>query len=391
MAARALKTLLMMPLIVNALERLDDSSMSDVVAQEGVILRSEFEINIDSVQYFDEDDLGSITMSDVNIATRSQQVIDVDVVSGAVQSDRENRHGIRFSNQKLSMDMTVDAIKVNGKTLGGFGVRHMDTGGVDPLVVDVWAGGYDLNGNNIADESGFTVDVSIPKETSYSLYYTDDGSELSMTIDHCAGYSGGVCSAGGIKFSGITFDVVEDGLRLGIPEINGGRINSTNFKLNESVINDIALKNFTIPSGGYITLGAPDIQGQSAINIDAYFASGSGFDFVYYDTDEQEFNANISFNALASDVGNAQTNYFHIKDASLNVGSGNNKGIKIALGNEIAGTGGVRGSLSIDDIMLRRTTPPALGTVADSASPVLGSIKMNLEVLPGSYLEVMGH
>ena len=47
MAARALTTLLMMPLMVNALEKLDDSSMSNVVAQEGVRLISEFEAVLD--------------------------------------------------------------------------------------------------------------------------------------------------------------------------------------------------------------------------------------------------------------------------------------------------------------------------------------------------------
>ena len=72
----------------------------------------------------------------------------------------------------------------------------------------------------------------------------------------------------------------------------------------------ITLKNFTIPTGGYITLGAPDTLGESAINFDAYFAAGTGFDFIYYDTDAQELNATVSFNALASDSGNAATNYF---------------------------------------------------------------------------------
>lgn len=383
MAARALKTLLMMPLMVNALERLDDSSMSDVVAQEGVILRSEYEIQIDSVQYFDEDDFGSITMSDVNIATRDQLVVDLDVVTGDVGSDRQGRSGVRFTNRALPIDMSVGAIKVNGKTLGGAGVRNLNTGGVDPLVVDVWAGGYDLNNNNLTDESGFTVDVTIPKETSYDLYYTDDGSELSMTIDHCSGYSGNTCVAGGIKFSGITFDVTDSGLRMGIPEIAGGQINIRNFKLNESVFNDITLKNFTIPTGGHINLGAPDALGKSAINFDAYFAAGSGFDFIYYDTDDQQFDATVSFNALASDAGNAATNYFSIKDGSINVASGSDKGIKIALGDSVANTGGVRGSMSIDDIMLKPNTA--------ASAPVLGSLKMNLEVLPGSYLEIMGH
>ena len=383
MAARALTTLLMVPLMASALERLDDSSMSDVVAQEGVVLRSEFEFEIDAIQYFDEDNFGNITMSNVNVATRDQLVVDLDVVQGDIGSDRDGRSGIRFTNRALPIDLSVDAVKVNGKTLGGFGMRNLDTGGIDPLVVDVWAGGYDLNNNNLADESGFTVDVTIPKETSYDLYYTDDGSELSMTVDHCSSYSGNTCTAGGLKFSGITFDVTDEGLRMGIPEVAGGQVNIRNYKLNESVINDITLKNFTIPTGGYLTLGAPDVLGDSAINFDAYFAAGSGFDFIYFDTDEQEFNATVSFNALASDAGNAATNYFYIKDGSINVESGSDKGIKIALGDSIAGTGGVRGSMSIDDIMLKASNA--------SAAPVLGSLKMNLEILPGSYLEVMGH
>jgi hypothetical protein len=383
MAARALTTLLMVPLMASALERLDDSSMSDVVAQEGVVLRSEFEIQIDAIQYFDEDNFGNITMSNVNVATRDQLVVDLDVVQGDIGGDREGRSGIRFTNKALPVDLSVDAVKVNGKTLGGFGMRNLETGGIAPLVVDVWAGGYDLNENNLADESGFTVDVTIPKETSYDLYYTDDGSELSMTIDHCSSYSGNTCTAGGLKFSGITFDVTDEGLRMGIPEVAGGQVNIRNYKLNESVINDITLKNFTIPTGGYLILGAPDVLGESAINFDAYFAAGSGFDFIYYDTDDQQFNATVSFNALASDAGNAATNYFYIKDGSINVESGSDKGIKIALGDSVAGTGGVRGSMSIDDIMLKATNA--------TAAPVLGSLKVNLEILPGSYLEVMGH
>ncbi len=387
MAARALTTLLMMPLMANALERLDDTSMSDVVAQEGVVLRSEYEIQIDSLQYFDEDDLGNITMTDVNVATREQVVIDVDVVSGTIGSDREGRNGVRFSNRELPIDVSVESININGKSLGGGGMRNLVTGGIDPLVVDVWAGGFDLNANNLADESGFTVDVTIPKETSYDLYYTDDGSELSMTIDHCSSFSGNTCTAGGIKFSGITFDVTSEGLRIGVPEVAGGQINIRNFKINESVINDITLKNFTIPSGGYVTLGAPDTLGESAINFDAYFAAGTGFDFIYFDTDDQQLNANVSFNALASDAGSAATNYFSVTDSSINVlspkdSSGNDQGLQIALGDTSTNTGGIRGSMSLNDIMLKPNNA--------ASAPVLGSVKVNLEVLPGSYLEVMG-
>lgn len=382
MAARALTSLLMMPLMVSALERLDDSSMSDVVAQDGVVLRSEYEMQIDSLQYFDEDDHGSITMSDVNVATRSQQVIDVDIVQGS--GDRIGRNGIRFTNRDLPIDISVDSVKVNGKSLGGIGMRHLDTGGITPLIVDLWAGGYDLNDNGLADESGFTLDVIVPKETSYDLYYMDDGTELSMTVDYCSSYSGSVCTAGGITFSGITFDVTDKGLRIGIPEVAGGQVNIRNFKINESVINDLTLKNFTIPAGGYLNLGAPDVAGESAINFDAYFAAGSGFDLVYYgslDADRQELNTTVSFNSLPSDVG--VSDYFSITDSSINVLSGEDRGIVVALGDAVNNTGGVRGSLSLNDILMK--------TSSATSAPVLGSMTVNLEVLPGSYLEVMGH
>ncbi len=384
MAARALTTLLMMPLIVNALERMDDSGMSNVVAQEGVILRSEYEIKIDDIQYFDEDDYGTISMTDVNIATRAQQVIDIDIVSGT--NDRLGRNGIRFSNQELPIDFSVDIMRINGKSIGGFGMQNLTMGGVSPLVVDLWAGGYDLNDNGLADESGFTLDIIIPKESSYDLYYDDDGTRLSMTVDHCSLYSGSTCTAGGLVVKGMTFDVTAEGLRVGVPQVESGQINIRNFKINESVINDITLKNFTIPSGGYITLGAPDFAGQSAINFDAYLASGSGFDFQFFDSsdsDVQELNATISFTALSADAGNAATNYFYAKDSSINISSGDDKGILIALGNTVSGTGGIRGSVSANDIVLK--------PINASTAPVLGSIKMNLEVLPGSYLEVMGH
>jgi len=384
MAARALTTLLMMPLMANALERLDDSGMSNVVAQEGVILRSEYEIKIDDIQYFDEDNYGTISMTDVNIATRAQQVIDVDIVSGT--NDRLGRNGIRFSNQELPIDFSVDIMRINGKSIGGFGMRNLTMGGVEPLVVDLWAGGYDLNNNNLADESGFTLDITIPKETSYDLYYNDDGTQLTMTIDHCSAYTGATCTAGGLSVKGMTFDVTDEGLRMGVPQIESGQINIKNFKINDSVINDITLKNFTIPSGGYINLGAPNIAGASAIEFDTYLASGTGFDFQFFDSsdsDVQELNANISFTALTSDAGNSATNYFYAKDSSINIQSGSDNGILVALGDASAGTGGLRGSVSAKDIVLK--------PVNALSAPVLGSIKMNLEVLPGSYLEVMGH
>lgn len=379
MAARVLLLFLLLPFSVHSLQSMNDVDMSDVVAQEGVVLRSEYEVKIDDVQYFDEDDYGTISMTDVNIATREQQVIDIDIVSGS--GDRAGRNGIRFSNKELPIDFSVDIVRVNGKSLGGLGMNNLTMGGVTPLIVDLWAGGYDLNNNgDSADESGFTLDITIPKESSYDLYYDDDGTRLSMTVDHCSAYSSGVCTDGGLEVKGMTFDVTAKGLRMGVPQIESGQINIRNFKINESVINDITLKNFTIPAGGYINLGAPDVDGESAINFDAYLASGSGFDFQFFDSsdsDVQELNAGIAFTALPGDT------YFQIEKGSINVESGSDNGIYIALGDSSTMQGGVRGSISANDIMMK--------PVNAASAPVLGSVKVNLDIRPGSYLEVMGH
>ena len=90
---------------------------------------------------------------------------------------------------------------------------------------------------------------------------------------------------------------------------------------------------------------------------------------------------------MASDAGSAATNYFSVTDSSINVlspkdSSGNDQGLQIALGDTSTNTGGIRGSMSLNDIMLKPNNA--------ASAPVLGSVKVNLEVLPGSYLEVMG-
>lgn len=390
-------SLIVYPLMGHSLERLDDVLMSNVVAQEGVRLRAEYEVAIDSIQFFDEDNHGTISMTDVNIATRTQQVIDVDVITGKAAADsltnidRAGRNGVRFTNKELPIDFSVDIVRINGKSIGGFGMTDLTVGGdsADPLIVDVWAGGYkapvfDGGGSEldyVADESGFTIDVKVPKKSSYNLYYDDDGTRLGMTVDYCADRTetASACSVGGLNIKGLTFDVTNKGLRLGIPEVTG-QVNIKNFKINESSINEITLNNFNIAPGGYINLGAPNGADQSSIEFDIYIASGTGFDFQFFDTsddDVQQMNATIGFNALASDASAPASNFFHIKDSSINIGNGANEGLRIDLGS-------VRGSISASDITLKPVT-------ATGAMPTLGGVKMNLQLMANSYVEVMGH
>lgn len=398
MAARLATALWMLPLIAHGLEGLDDQAMSDIVAQDGVVLRSEYDVSIDSIQYFDDDSGGVVSLQNARIATHAQQVIDVEIVS-ETSGPRAGRSGIRLTTDELPFEFTIDDARINGRSIGRFGLTDFTTGGVSPIVTNIWAGGYDANGNNTADESGFTVDVSIPKESSYQTYYEDDGTRLSATVDYCASTSGGVCASGGLNLQGLTVDVVgasgidKSGVRVGVPTIQNGVVNIRNFQIGSAAgsdqINDISFQNINVPEGGYVILSSPDTAGEVAINLDAYIAPGTSFDYVFFDTsdsDVQRVSASVAFGALPSDSGNSATNYFFARDLSVNVledEPGRNHGIKVDIGR--AGSvnpTGIRGSINMTDISLR---PDSV-----SSAPVLGSARVNLEILPGSYVEVLG-
>lgn len=392
MAFRAFIIFILLPLSAHALQSMNDNDMSTVVAQDGVRLLSEYEVRVDSVQYFDDENTdtvvqdggGSVVFSTVNIATRALQVIDFDIIKGTSANGREGRNGIRFTNEELPIDFTVGKVAINGLSLGSFGITDFTTGGsaLNPvqITVDLWAGGYDSDNDVLTHESGLTIDMSIPKESSFNTYYEDDGSRLSMTVDYCSGTDSSGCVDGGLNLRGLTVDVIAEGLRLGIPEVENGHLNIRNFRINNSSINDITLSNITIPEGGYLVLGAPDVEGESAINLDMYIAAGTSMDFQLFDksgSDEQVAGAHVELLAL----GGGSDGFFKAEDISMNVYSGEGRGLRLDIGDEV--NTGIQGTVLATDITLR--------PVGQATAPILGSVQLDLQVLPGSYLEIMGH
>lgn len=389
MAARAFMIFLLLPFSTHALQSLNDDAMSSVVAQEGVRLLSEYEVTVDAVQYFDDENIntavqdggGSLTLSSVNVATRALQIIDFDIVKGS--GDRAGRNGIRFTNEELPIDLKVGKVSINGLSLGSIGLTDFTTGLESPITLDLWAGGYDSDNDDSTHESGLTIDLEIPKESSFNTYYEDDGSRLSMTVNYCSGRnSAGGCTGGGLNLRGLTVDIIKEGVRIGIPTLAAGHVNIRNFRINESPINDVTLSNITIPEGGYLVLGAPSAAKESSINIDAYIAAGTSLDFQLFDisdSDVQVAGAHVELLALGGD----SNGFFKAEDISMNVYSGDDKGLRFDLGDAANNTGGIEGTVLATDVTLR--------PVGQATAPVLGSIQLDLQVLPGSYLEIMGH
>lgn len=412
MAARALTTLLMMPLMVNALEQMDDSSMSSVVAQEGVRLISEYEIYLQDLSIIDGDDGGVSSLKNITFGTRAnrQQEIDFKIASktelyeeihgdgSCVSADCTNELGLAFFNRDLPYDLEVGAIEINGKSVAGVGITDFEVNAFannpaflsgmhaneKSLNVTAFAGGF--------DGRGIDFSVYVPKTAQFKQYVEVNGVKFASTVRFIDAdpenpnltttdqngnpNPGGVTTTiadyqGGLDMTNITVDVVSDGLRLGLPEMEGGVIAITDFRLgNDEIgydyINDIVFKDINL-TGGFVLMKPGLLETEDAINMDMQVNAGTGFTYVYRDPNDQ-INARVE---LSKDLT--------IAGASINTSGVN--GLEIGLGQ-------VKGQVFIDDI----TLAPNFYTDAQRAQQApLGELTVNLNIANTSYLHIQGN
>jgi len=426
MAARALTTLLMMPLMVNALEQLDDSSMSDVVAQEGVRLISEYETYIQNISIIDsdgnaliDDDAGVLSLSDITLGTRAnrQQEIDFKIASKADiyrgYNDKvagvdscltaeagacTDELGLAFFNRDLPYDLEVGAIEINGKSVASVGITDFEVNAFanNPAFLEgMNANEKSLNviafaGGN--EGRGIDFSIYVPKTAQFKQYIEVNGVKFASTVRFVDAdpenanltttdqngnpNPGGVTTTiadyqGGLDMTDITVDVVPDGLRLGLPKMNDGVIAITDFRLgNDEIgydyINDIVFKDIDL-TGGFLLLKPGLNVSEDAINMDMQVNAGTGFTYVYRDPNDQ-INARVE---LSEDLT--------ITGASINTSSVN--GLEIGLGQ-------VRGQVFIDQI----TLAPNFYTDTQRAQQApLGELTMNLNIANTSYLHIQGN
>jgi Family of unknown function (DUF6160) len=420
MAARALTTLLMMPLMVNALEQLDDSSMSDVVAQEGVRLISEYELEFQNISLIDTDiGGGSSTLSDITLGTRHnrQQIIDFKIASelelydnmyGAGTYETANtctagavgcgeRLGLAFFNRELPYDMEVGSIEINGKKVGSAGITDFEVNAFKHQTLFLENMSLDQQSLNVtafaggADGRGINFSIYVPKTAQLNQYFEMDGVQLSSTVrfidgdpesttltefelDRDTNGDGHVRIedyAGGLDLKNITIDGHEDGILIGLPTLENGLIAITDFKIgNEDVgyeyINDIILKDIHL-TGGSLLLKPDENEGGSSINMDMTINAGTGLTYVYRD-DKDQINAKIRL-----------PENLVIAGASINTSL--EKGFELGLGS-------IKGKVLIDEITL---APNFFTDAQRVAQAPLGEITMNLNIANTSYLHVRGN
>ena len=376
---------------VQALEALDEAAMSNVTGQaQGIRLTSEYDSSIKSISYYDDDGLGAdgsggvISLSPVRVYTPTNRPLIVDVQVGEkVRENGETRTGLLFYNRDLPINIEVGSIAINGKSIGGFGQQNFQIKNnlnADPsddqvYTVDLFAGG--AVGNN-----GITLDVDLPSSMSFDTYYEDDGVRLSSTVDFGNPFD---VSGGGLKMSGITFDLVPEGLQIGLPTITGGNVNVYNASIGDEILNSAAYRNINL-KGGALLLKNAEQAGESGLEIDLRVNKDSSLDYVY-------IAGEVDGNYLAGNPGTeiyegSATISFEddlvVQGMRMNVDG--ERGLVFDFDNTTA-TDGVRAHLQGRNIRFDRADRAAAGI----HSPSIGTIDARLHLTNNTYLQVQGH
>lgn len=378
-------TMLSSCLTVTALENLDDSSMSDVVGQQGVRLISEFDLDIQEVSLRDTDDRGTVSVSNVHFQTNANRQQDIvfrvgtkadaynDIHSNTADNTNCNgcadQLGLIFYNRDLPYDLSVGQIKINDSSVGAFGVNNFEINAYSDILTDNTSTQLfkNLTSFSVAAYAGgrtgkgLTFDMRLPVTATYSTYYEEDGVRFSSDVSHVdrariasganlsleelarlaekghtdnrAGTADDAANLNfGLVLEGLTIDGHKDGLLIGLPTIKDALIAFTDFKIGNDfvgydTINDIILKDFNFFSGGYALLKPGVNVGEDEVGIDLAISENSGLTYVYRDADDQ-MSARIKFvgngaSQTNSPYDNSLTQYgLTVVGASINNGNG---------------------------------------------------------------------
>lgn len=376
---------------VQALEALDEAAMSNVTGQaQGIRLTSEYDSSIKSISYYDDDGLGAdgsggvISLSPVRVYTPTNRPLIVDVQVGEkVRDNGETRTGLLFYNRDLPINIEVGSIAINGKSIGGFGQQNFQIKNnlnADPsddqvYTVDLFAGG--AVGNN-----GITLDVDLPSSMSFDTYYEDDGVRLSSTVDFGNPFD---ASGGGLKMSGVTFDLVPEGLQIGLPTITGGNVNVYNASIGDEILNSAAYRNINL-KGGALLLKNAEQAGESGLEIDLRVNKDSSLDYVYIagEVDENYLAGNPGAEIYEGSATISFEDDLLVQGMRMNVDG--ERGLVFDFDNSTA-TDGVRAHLQGRNIRFDRADRAAAGI----HSPSIGTIDARLHLTNNTYLQVQGH
>lgn len=390
-----------------ALEALNEAELSVVTGQaQGLRLTSEFTASNSAISYHDDDghfradlpagcadgsvsgeacisaNAGVISMRNVTIGTPTNRplVIDVQV------EDIDGQTGLVFRNRDLAIDIDVASLEINGESLGRFGQNNFALAAGEVYQVELLPGGHVGN--------GLTLNMTLPDNMRFETFYEDtDGSASNSggTFSSTVSFHNDATNAG-LRLEGLKLDLEDDGLRVTLPEINNGQINFYNAKLGDDILNSVAYRNITLPSGSHALIKNARDAEDSGFEIDLNLAAGTAFDYVYIagevDLGEIDSNGNVvsaSYGAVNGDIyeGRASFNFIdgvNVKNMRMNVDK--ERGLLLDFDSNDS-SAGISTHLLVNNIQFQRT--------GSSATPAtLGTIDAQVNLTNNTYLQVEG-
>lgn len=372
-----------------ALQAMDDHSLSDVTGQaQGLRITEQQEMVIDSLSYIDDDGLGTdgtvgtITLSNIRQFTPPNRptVRDFEVKQTA------KGQALVMTSRELAITREVGDIAINGKSLGAYGQDNYSFAAGDTLVTSIYAGGY--GGGN-----GLSIDVDVPSSLSYDNWHEINGVKQYVTINYDDPYNKG---HGGIFYENITIDIVDDGIRVGLPTISNGFINQYNecvgsFKscrdpeiAKHNVTTSTAYRNINVMPDGYALIKNAKGANEIGLEFDLVVKQGTNLDYVYIfgevgnnypNSSVFEMSAHVD---LLSDLSieGMRMNVDGERGLVFDFDNSTNPGAKVASAN-----------IGLSNITLQRSDKVGVGPAPVS----LGTLDLQLNLTNNSYVQIEGY
>lgn len=352
-----------------SLQSLDDEGLSKVVGQSrGLTIKSENNVDIDSFSYTDDDglDLGSsgeLSLSGIKIRTTPSKPMDMDMELKA----HNGKQAVWLTIRSLSTSFSVNSIAINGKSLGGFVQLPIFMGINDTATVRLYAGGQVGN--------GLTLDLVLPTSLRMESSYIDDSTRLTQTMTLKDPNNPTRTT---LNLEGITLDIDNDGLRVGLPQISNGYIAMENMKVKNSVFGSSILRNINIKPGAFVMVKNAKRQNEIGIELDATLKKGSNFEMA--SVSSELVNSTPSSSNFVNSARISLVEDLRVKGLRMNVDG--DRGLIF----DFASNGGLQANIEIDKVYLYRG-----GQAGNVTRASLGRAILDMNLGSQTYLQVQGH
>lgn len=390
-------TVTMAALFVSAptysMQALDDQSLSDVTGQaQGLRITDDQEIIINSLSYHDDDGHGVdgtpgvITLNSVRQYSASGRP---SVRDFEVKDLGQGRGiGLIMTSRQLDISREIEDVLINDKSLGGFGQMNYSFDDGDFIQTGIYAGGSSVGG---VGAKGISFDVNVPSSLSYDTWHSTNGVKRFVTTNYDDPYNPG---EGGMFFQNFTIDIVDDGVRLGLPTITNGFMNQYNECVGteescrgegrKDITHSTAFRNINMPEGGYALIKNAKAANEAGLEFDLVIKQDTNLDFVY-------IYGEVSDNYPSDKVFELSTHVELLSDATvdgLRMNVDGQRGLVLDFDNEAnPGATVVSANVVLSDITLMRSD-----RVQTTPNPVsLGTLDVQLNLTNNSYVQIEGY